>query len=381
MAGQVAWSTAQRPRTRICRSWWQRSSNTSGPRLARSFVDCTLGGGGHARALLARLLPAGRLIGLDVDPLELPATTARLTAAGFGPDAFVAYHRNFRDLPDVLGTEGLSGVDGILLDLGVSSMQHDTPARGFSYKHPGPLDLRMDPTRGAPASDHLASLDEPAIEALLTAHADEPHAALIARWLHEAVPRTTHALERTVRLGLAAAFPALPKADVKMSVRRTFQALRILVNDELTALDDVLAALPACLSPGGRVVVLTFHSGEDRRVKHAFRDGYRAGVYVGHRRHGGPLGEGRDVRESSRLIGQAAVGSAVRRVTRLDPFASRLRCAEQPALTVLTIVSSPSTRRSARQAGRRCSPDRATGTPAGSPPRPRAARTSPAATC
>lgn len=243
-------------------------------------VDCTLGGGGHARALLDRLRPGGRLIGLDVDPIELPITEARLRAAGFGADTFVAFHGNFRELPDVLAAHGPGGADAILVDLGVSSMQHDTPARGFSYKHPGPLDLRMDPTKGRPASEHLAALDVDAIAALLTANADEPHARVIAALIAAARPRTTHALERTVRMGLTTAMPGLPKADVKMSVRRTFQALRILVNDELDALDALLAAIPACLAPGGRVAVLTFHSGEDRRVKQAFRTGRRAGTYT-----------------------------------------------------------------------------------------------------
>ena len=242
-------------------------------------VDCTLGGGGHARAILECLQPGGHLLGLDVDPVELPATLARLRAAGFGPDAFTAEHTNFRALLAVLAQHGHARADGILIDLGVSSMQHDSPARGFSYKHPGPLDLRMDPTSGIPAWERLANLDATTLATILEDHADEPHAVLIARLLVEARPRTTHALERIVRLGLTAAMPELPRADVKMSVRRTFQALRILVNDEFAALEALLAALPTCLAPGGRVVVLTFHSGEDRRVKHAFRDGLRAGDY------------------------------------------------------------------------------------------------------
>jgi len=242
-------------------------------------VDCTLGGGGHARAILGRLRPRGRLIGLDIDPLELPRTEARLRAAGFGGDEFVAVHGNFRALPDVLASHGLTGVDAVLVDLGVSSMQHDTPARGFSYKHPGPLDLRMDPTFGVPAWQLVADLGVVELARVLTTHADEPHADLIARLIVEGRPVTTQALERLVRLGLTGALPTLPKADVKMSVRRTFQALRILVNDEFAALDALLLALPSCLRPGGRVVVLTFHSGEDRRVKNAFRHGRRTGVY------------------------------------------------------------------------------------------------------
>ena len=250
------------------------------PAPGETVVDCTVGGGGHARAILPLLQPGGRLIGLDVDPLELPATRARLREAGFGPESFSTEQANFRFLPDVLASHGCRRVEGILIDLGVSSMQHDTPARGFSYKHPGPLDLRMDPTSGSPAWQRLDTMDAASIAAILRAYADEPHADLIGPLLVDARPRTTNALERIVRLGLTAALPALPRAEVKMSVRRTFQALRILVNDEIAALQALLDALPDCLAPGGRVVVLTFHSGEDRRVKQAFRSGRRSGVYA-----------------------------------------------------------------------------------------------------
>ena len=249
------------------------------PKPGEAIVDCTLGGGGHAQAILRCLQPGGRLIGLDVDSVELLATCARLREAGFGPETFIAERANFRSLQDVLAMHGTVRVDGILIDLGVSSMQHDTPARGFSYKHPGPLDLRMDPASGSPAWERLASLDVASLGAILSDHADEPHADLIARLMVDARPGTTHALERIVRTGLTAAMPALPRAGVKMSVRRTFQALRILVNDEFAALEALLAALPDCLAPRGRVVMLTFHSGEDRRVKQAFRGGRQSGVY------------------------------------------------------------------------------------------------------
>jgi 16S rRNA (cytosine1402-N4)-methyltransferase len=242
-------------------------------------VDCTLGGGGHAQAILARLQPGGRLIGLDVDPLELPRTEARLRAAGFDADVFTTRHGNFAGLPQALGEEGLAAVDVILADLGVSSMQIDNPDRGFSYKDPGPLDMRMNPSHGEPASHLLGRLSEERLAALLVANADEPHATLIADLLKRKPLTTTHAVERTVRMGLSAAIPALTKTDVKMSVRRTFQALRIAVNDEFSALDALLRSLPVSLTPGGRVAVLTFHSGEDRRVKKAFQAGYRGGIY------------------------------------------------------------------------------------------------------
>jgi 16S rRNA (cytosine1402-N4)-methyltransferase len=241
-------------------------------------LDCTVGGGGHAEALLRCIGPRGRLIGLDVDPIELPRTAARLAAAGFGPESFTARVASFADAPRVLASEGVRA-DIVLIDLGVSAMQSADPARGFNYRALGPLDMRMDPTRGEPASALVARLDEAALASLLTANADEPHAALIARLLKQQPALTTHALERLVRLGVGAAHPGLRKAALRMSVRRTFQALRIAVNDELAALESLLAALPECLAPGGRVAVLTFHSGEDRLVKRAFRDGHRAGVY------------------------------------------------------------------------------------------------------
>jgi 16S rRNA (cytosine1402-N4)-methyltransferase len=243
-------------------------------------VDCTLGAGGHARAILERILPGGRMVGLDADPLELPKAEARLRAAGFGPDVFVARHANFAGLPAVLAAEGLAGADVMLADLGVSSMQFDNPDRGFSYKGVGPLDMRMNPARGEPASALVARLVEADLVRVLEENADEPYAPLLARLLKQHQPDTTHAAERILRTGLGAEHPRLDKTDVKMSVRRAFQALRIAVNDEFGTLDALLRSLPPCLAPGGRAAFLTFHSGEDRRVKKAFQAGRRAGVYA-----------------------------------------------------------------------------------------------------
>lgn len=251
------------------------------PRAGGVIVDATLGGGGHAQALLERLGPGGCLIGLDVDPLELPRTETRLRTLGYGPDRFVACRANFADIRAVLAQRRITPVDGILADLGVSTMQHDTPSRGFSYKAPGPLDLRMDPTRGEPAWSRVAGLQVDAITAMLQAHADEPHAATIAPLLASGELRTTHALERHIRTRLGQAHPTLPHAAIKLSVRRTFQALRILVNDEFPALEALLRDAAGCLRPGGRFVVLTFHSGEDRRVKRAFAAGRRDGTWRG----------------------------------------------------------------------------------------------------
>jgi 16S rRNA (cytosine1402-N4)-methyltransferase len=245
-------------------------------------VDCTLGGGGHAQAILERIQPGGRLIGLDVDPFELPRTEARLREAGFGPDEFIARQANFAGLPAALAAEGLTEVDMILADLGASSMQVDNPDRGFSYKGVGPLDMRMNPQRGEPASRLITRLGEDELARLLDENADEPHAGLIAGLLKQqplSTTLTTHAVERLIRLSLTEAFPRLAKTDIKMSVRRAFQALRIAVNDEFSALDALLRSLPLCLAPGGRVAMITFHSGEDRRVKKAFQAGFRSGVY------------------------------------------------------------------------------------------------------
>ena len=245
-------------------------------------IDCTLGGGGHAEAILERVRPGGRLIGLDVDPLELPRTEARLRAVGYGPDAFTTRQSNFAGLAQAMAAEGIEAADIIVVDLGVSSMQLDNPERGFSYKGVGPLDMRMNPSRGQPASELLARISEAELTRILDEHADEPHAALIARLLKQSPEplTTTQAVERRVRTGLTASLPGTSKPDVKMSVRRTFQALRVAVNDEFSVLDALLRALPQCLAPGGRVAILTFHSGEDRRVKKAFQGGLRAGVYA-----------------------------------------------------------------------------------------------------
>lgn len=249
------------------------------PRAGEIAVDCTLGWGGHAQAILGRLRPGGRLIGIDVDPVELPRSEARLRAAGFGEDVFVARLGNFAGLPAALAAEGVTRADVILADLGVSSMQFDNPDRGFSYKGVGPLDMRMNPMRGESAAHLIARSTEDDIARMLDEFADEPHAQLIARLLKRQPLDTTHATERVLRQGLTEALPRGAKADVKMSIRRTFQALRIVVNDELAALDALLRVLPHSLAPGGRVAMLTFHSGEDRRVKKAFQAGFRAGVY------------------------------------------------------------------------------------------------------
>jgi len=249
------------------------------PKPGEVALDATLGYGGHTQELLPRLLPGGRLFVVDVDPLELPRTEARLRALGFGEDVLAVRRMNFAGLPRLRAESG--GFDLVLADLGVSSMQIDNPARGFTWKAEGPLDLRLNPNRGRSAAELLATLDETTLAELLVENSDEPHAAVIAREVHGAPIRTTRELAERVRAALRGALPeAEREAETRKSLQRTFQALRIAVNDELTVLDQFLALLPGCLRPGGRVAILTFHSGEDRRVKKAFQQGLREGIYA-----------------------------------------------------------------------------------------------------
>lgn len=245
------------------------------PQPGEIAVDCTLGYGGHAQEILNRLQPRGRLIGLDTDPIELPKTEARLRALGFGPETFSAHRSNFAGLPQVLASAGVAGADLTLADLGVSSMQLDDPSRGFSVKLDGSLDMRMNPQRGQSASAFLAKIEPTALAILLEENADEPHATTLAPALAGKRFPTTLALSNAVLTAL----PKLKREDADLSVRRVFQALRIAVNDEFSALDTFLRNLPQCLRPGGRVAILTFHSGEDRRVKKSFEAGLRAGTY------------------------------------------------------------------------------------------------------
>jgi len=246
------------------------------PQPGELIVDCTLGYGGHTRELLGRIQPGGCLIGLDVDPVEQPRTEQRLRDLGFGPETFLARRSNFAGLPKVLAAEGLTGADCILADLGVSSMQIDTPARGFSVKTPGPLDMRMNPNKGQPASAFLAQVRPDALAEILKENADEPRAEAIAQRLAGRTFVLTTDLAAAIRLAL----PKVSEDEREKAVRRVFQALRIAVNEEFAALDTLLRALPECLNPGGRVAILTFHSGEDRRVKKAFQTALREGRYA-----------------------------------------------------------------------------------------------------
>lgn len=253
------------------------------PRPGEIAVDATLGYGGHTSELLPLLQPGGRLIALDVDPLELPRTEERLRARGFTAEQLAIHRSNFAGLSKVLALEQIAGVDLVLADLGLSSMQIDNPERGFTFKSEGPLDLRMNPQRGQPASAWLTSVAEPELALLLEENSDEPRAKIIASAIIQARNRgpllTTTTLARVIREALTQHTPARDKSEIDTSIRRTFQAIRIQVNDEFNVLENFLRQLPYCLNPGGRVAILTFHSGEDRRVKKAFQAGERDGLY------------------------------------------------------------------------------------------------------
>jgi len=254
------------------------------PQPGEVGLDATLGFGGHAQEILARLMPGGRLFAVDVDPVELPRTEARLRTLGFSDQALVVRRINFAQLATLLPEAG-GGFDVVLADLGVSSMQIDNPARGFSFKADGPLDLRLDPTSGQSASELLQTVTRQRLRDLLADNADEPFAVALAAALQGQYLATTTELADLVRHTLGHTFKrSMPEverqAETKKVLQRTFQALRIEVNDEFGVLDRFLALLPSCLNPGGRVAILSFHSGEDRRVKKAFQTGERSGVYA-----------------------------------------------------------------------------------------------------
>ena len=246
------------------------------PKPGDIAVDCTLGYGGHAQEILARIQPRGMLLGLDADPVELPKTEARLRALGFGTETFLTKRSNFAGIAQALAAHGLAGADIVLADLGVSSMQLDDPLRGFSVKLDGPLDMRMNPQRGQSAALLLEKIRPDTLAALLDENADEPHAAALASALAGKKIASTAGLANAIR----AALPGIQTDESALSIRRVFQALRIAVNDEFSALDTLLRQLPGCLKPGGRAAILTFHSGEDRRVKKSFDAGLREGTYA-----------------------------------------------------------------------------------------------------
>ncbi len=245
-------------------------------------VDATLGYGSHTRKMLEQLQGQGHIYGLDVDPIESAKTRERLAQAGFGEDIMTVRLQNFADIDQVLPVSG--PLNFVLADLGVSSMQIDNPERGFSYKLDGPLDLRMNPQKGVSAAERLREVDREELVGMLIDNADEPYAEEIARGVINRQRKgrkieTTTDLKQVIEDALAF-LPAAERGEaIKKSCQRVFQALRIDVNQEYEVLYTFLEKLPDVLAPGGRVAILTFHSGEDRLVKKAFKQGLQAGLY------------------------------------------------------------------------------------------------------
>jgi 16S rRNA (cytosine1402-N4)-methyltransferase len=236
------------------------------PQPGQILVDATVGAGGHTRLLAERIVPSGRLIGLDRDPAMLELARPR-----FQNLPVTLLHRSFDDLPTVLEELQLAQVDGILADLGFCSDQMDDPARGLSFQKEGPLDMRLDPAHGEPAWRLLDAMPERALADLFWQYGEERFSRRIARRV--VAERKRHPLRTTTELAdLVRRCVPRPRRHGIDPATRVFQALRIAVNDELGALDRFLANLPQCLKPGGRAVVISFHSLEDRRVKQAFRN-------------------------------------------------------------------------------------------------------------
>ena len=245
-------------------------------------LDATLGYGGHTMRMLEQLHGEGHMYALDVDPIEIVKTKQRLADAGYGEDILTIKQTNFRNIDQV--AEEAGKFDFILADLGVSSMQIDNPDRGFTYKFDGPLDLRLDPEKGESAAERLREVSYEELVGMFQENSDEPYAEEIATVIMKR-NRTKNYVETTIQMkeAIEEALSFVPEKErkeaVKKSCQRCFQALRIDVNSEFEVLYDFLDKLPDSLRPGGRVAILTFHSGEDRLVKRAFKAGAKAGVY------------------------------------------------------------------------------------------------------
>lgn len=245
-------------------------------------LDATLGYGGHTMRMLEQLHGEGHMYALDVDPIEIVKTKQRLADAGYGEDILTIKQTNFRNIDQV--AEEAGKFDFILADLGVSSMQIDNPDRGFTYKFDGPLDLRLDPEKGESAAERLREVSYEELVGMFQENSDEPYAEEIATVIMKR-NRTKNYVETTTQMKdvIEEALSFVPEKErkeaVKKSCQRCFQALRIDVNSEFEVLYDFLDKLPDALRPGGRVAILTFHSGEDRLVKRAFKAGAKAGVY------------------------------------------------------------------------------------------------------
>ena len=246
-------------------------------------LDATLGYGGHTKEMLKCLNGEGHIYGLDVDPIESAKTKERLEKQGFGNDILTVKLMNFKDIDQV--AEEAGKFDFILADLGVSSMQIDNPDRGFSYKVEGPLDLRLNPQNGISAAERICNISREELMGMLIENADEPYAEEIADAVVTKQKRgekivTTKDLQRVIEEALSFLPKGEQKEAVKKSCQRTFQALRIDVNQEYEVLYEFLEKLPGVLAPGGRVAILTFHSGEDRLVKKSFKRFLKEGEYA-----------------------------------------------------------------------------------------------------
>ncbi len=251
-------------------------------------LDCTLGYGGHTTKMLEKLKGEGHLYSLDIDPIEIEKTKARIAERGFGDDIFTAIHTNFRNIDKVAEEHG--PFNFLLADLGVSSMQIDDPSRGFSYKIDGPLDLRMDPEHGESAAERLAGLSKEEMIGMFVENSDEPYAEAIAEEVQK-VRRKGIKIDTTTALRELIQEVVMKQKDVKnlseaekkdaakKSCARVFQALRIDVNSEFEVLYEFLEKLPNVLADGGRAAILTFHSGEDRLVKKAFKELTKTGGF------------------------------------------------------------------------------------------------------
>jgi 16S rRNA (cytosine1402-N4)-methyltransferase len=233
------------------------------PRAGEVYCDATLGGGGHAERILEASGPDGRLVGIDRDPSALDAARARLERFG---DRVTLVHGSFGDAGEILSRLGLVPIDGFMLDVGVSSPQLDRAERGFSFQREGPLDMRMDPTQGETARALIERVSVDELADLIRKYGEERYAGRIARAIKEASPETTTDLAAVI----ARAVPTRERS--KDPATRTFQALRIVVNDELGQLERFLQDFPSLVKSGGRVVVIAFHSLEDGLVKDRFRE-------------------------------------------------------------------------------------------------------------
>jgi len=245
-------------------------------------LDATLGYGGHTLEMLKCLDSKGHLYATDVDPIELPRTRERLKNLGYGPEILTIRQTNFSNIDEIIPQSG--PLDFILADLGVSSMQIDNPDRGFSFKTEGPLDLRLNPSKGISAAERLKTISQNELCGMLLENADEPHAEEIARAVTLAIKKgeevtTTSQLRQIIKDTLKFIPEKDRENEIKKSCQRCFQALRIDVNNEFEVLYDFLEKLPEALAEGGRVAILTFHSGEDRLVKKSFQRLLRSGIY------------------------------------------------------------------------------------------------------